>query len=84
MNKPRSGIKSRLISVRVEEDILSEFSSKKINLSYTINLLLRKYVMYIQMYPVETPIIGSSGFNADDFVFDFYSKGLNDILMELV
>lgn len=79
MNKPRK--KTKLVSLRLDEDLLSYVRSKNLNLSYTLNHLLRGY-LYIQKYDNECPIIGSSDFNPNDVKLDFYSKTSLDCYLE--
>lgn len=71
MNKKKG--KTKMVSVRIDSDLYEVVKSKNLNLSFTLNTLLRAY-LYIQKRDLELPIIGSSGYNPKDLVIDMYHR----------
>lgn len=65
--------KTRMVSVRLDEDLYDAFKSKNLNLSLAINVLLRGY-LYIQNNDNECPVFGSSAFCDGEVYVDVYFK----------
>lgn len=65
--------KTRMVSVRIDEDLYNDARSKNLNLSLAINVLLRGY-LYIQNNDDECPLFGSSAFCEDEVYVDVYFK----------
>lgn len=71
MNKPRNS--TILVSARIDKDLLLQVKTRGLNLNYTLNELLRRY-LYIQKRDFSLTPIGSSDFDPAEFVFDCYNR----------
>lgn len=65
--------RTRMVSVRIDQDLYDLFKSKNLNLSLAINVLLRGY-LYIQNNDDTCPLFGSSAFSEGEVYVDVYFK----------
>ena len=69
INKKHS--KTKMVSLRLDEDVYNAFKFKNLNLSLAVNTLLRGY-LYIQKRDDTCPAFGSSRYNPKDLRIDCY------------
>lgn len=70
----KSKKKTKLTSLRIEEDLLIECKKRGINISYAVNLFLQKY-LYIQKYDKDVcPVIGSEKIDFNSLKIDIYDE----------
>lgn len=65
--------KTKMISLRLDEDLYLVAKANNINISLAVNVLLRGY-LYIQSRDNMCPILGSSYVNGRDLVVDVYLR----------
>lgn len=64
---------TKMVSIRLDKDLYDVVKSKNLNLSLSVNALLRGY-LYIQNNMNDCPLFGSSAFRGSDIVVDVYYK----------
>lgn len=70
----KSKKKTKMTSIRIQEDILLECKKRGINISYAVNLFLQKY-LYIQKYDKDVcPVIGSDKIDLKSLKIDVYDE----------
>lgn len=70
----KSRKKTKLTSLRIEEDLLLECRKRGINVSFAVNMFLKKY-LYIQKYDKDAcPVFGSDVIKESDLVIDVYNR----------
>ena len=65
--------KTKMVSIRLDEDLYEVAKANHINISLAVNVLLRGY-LYIQNYDSACPVLGSSVINGSDLVVDVYLR----------